>query len=115
MFMSEDDVVLLAHRRMFQTDEPRYFLGQVMSSEGPLLKVGGYTFVRDVTSGAMVKKDERRTKVVSLASSGYIVYQLPQDVDVDRAYVRSCEGDTVLVDGERELMNLSEHTHCGHF
>lgn len=115
MFMNPGDVVLLSHRRIFQNDEPRYFLGRVLESEGPLLKVTGFTFVRDVSNGSIVKKDEVRTKVLSLASPGYIVYQLPQDVDVDHADFRNYEGEAVLMDGERELMNLSEHTHCGHF
>lgn len=115
MILDTNDVVLISHRRMFQHDESRFFLGRIVVCDGALLKVEGFSFVRDLSNGKIIRKDEKRTKILSLASPGYIVYELPKDVNIDRTNISSGEGDAFLVDGSRKLMNLSERTHCGHF
>lgn len=115
MILENGDIVLISHRRMFERDESRFFLGKTIQCEGELVKVDGFTFVRDLSNGDIVKKEEKRTKVLSLSSPSYIVYQLPGDVDVEEAKIQSGEGDAILFDGPRRLMNLSERTHCGHF
>ena len=115
MILNDGDVVLVSNRRMYERDESRFFLGRTIASEGPLLKVEGFTFVRDMSCGLIVKKDELRTKLVSLDSPGFIVYQLPGDIDIEKADIRGGNGDSILFDGSREVMNLSERTHCGHF
>ncbi len=115
MILETGDVVLVSHRRMFERDEVRFFLGQTVACEGPLLKAEGYTFVRDLSNGHIIKKEEKRKKVLSLDSPGHIVYQLPSDIDVDKVDIESGNGDAYMVDGSRKILNLSERTHCGHF
>ena len=56
MVCDVDDVVLLSNRRMFERDEARYFVGRTIACDGPLLKVEGFTFVRDLSSGCIVKR-----------------------------------------------------------
>jgi hypothetical protein len=115
MILNEGDVVLVSHRRMFERDESRYFLGRVKTSEGDLLKVEGFTFVRDLSNGLVIKKEELRTRVLSLVSAGHIVYQLSNDIDINQAQIKGGSGDVVLIDGIHQIMNLSERSHCGHF
>jgi len=115
MILDNNDVVLLSNRRMFQHDEARYFLGRIVASEGELLKVEGFSFVRDQNTGHVVRKTEKRIKVLSLASAGYIVYQLASEIDIDEAEIESRNGDAVLMAGGRPVLDLSEHTHCGAF
>ncbi len=115
MIVDTGDAVLVSHRRMFERDEARFFVGRTIASDGPLLKVEGFTFVRDLSNGRVVKKEEKRIKVLSLASPGHIVYQLPSDINVETTDIASSNGDAILVDGSRQIMNLSERTHCGHF
>lgn len=115
MIFETGDVVLVSHRRMFEKDEPRYFVGRLLTCEGPIIKIEGFTFVRDLSNGHIIKKDEKRIKVLSLDSPGHIVYELPRDVHVYNMDILSGNGDALLVDRSREIMNLSERTHCGHF
>lgn len=114
MILDVGSTILVSHRRMFENDECRYFLGRVLAGEGPLVKLEGFSFVRDVSNGQYVKKHEKRVKVISLASPGHIVYEL-LSADIESAEIRSEEGDVVLVNGAEQIMNLSERTHCGHF
>lgn len=115
MMLETGDTVLVSHRRLFDGDEPRFFVGQTIACEGPLFKAEGYTFVRDLSNGHIVKKEEKRTKILSLSAPGQIVYQLPDEIDMESIDVVSRNADAVLVAGPRQIMNLSEHTHCGRF
>ena len=115
MILENGDIVLVSHRRMFDGDQARYFLGRTIGCEGSLLKVEGFSFVRDLSNGHVIKKPEKRIKLLSLDSPGHIVYQLPDDVHVGTVEFASHNGDAYLVDGARRLLDLSEHTHCGHF
>ena len=115
MILDHGDIVLLSNRRMFQHDEARYFLGRIIACERELLKVEGFSFVRDLGSGHVIRKPEKRVKVLSLASAGYIVYQLDSDIDVDHADIESGNGDAVLIAGNHPILNLSERAQCGHF
>jgi hypothetical protein len=80
MILDHDDVVLLSNPRTFQHDEARYFLVHIVTCEGELIKVERFSFVRDLSTGHVVRTPERRTKVLSLTSAGYIVYQLAGDI-----------------------------------
>ncbi len=115
MLLERGDVVLISHRRMFPHDEARFFVGRTLACENELVKVEGFSFVRDLTSGHIIRKDEKRVKLVSLASPGYIFYQLSGVIDVSNVNVRDEAGEVALVEGSRELMNLAERSHCGHF
>ena len=41
---------LIVHRRLFEKDTPRFFIGEVEAYESGILKVKGFTFVKDVFS-----------------------------------------------------------------
>lgn len=114
MLLEIGDTVLVSHRRMFQHDEARFFVGRTMACDRELFKLEGFSFVRDLSSGQVIRKDEKRIKLLSLASPGYIFYQLTGEIDVERINVRNETGDLFLTDGRRTLMNLSERSHCGH-
>ena len=114
MLLEIGDIVLVSHRRMFQHDEARFFVGRTVASDRELIKLEGFSFVRDLSSGHVIRKDEKRVKLLSLASPGYIFYQLPDVKDVTKVHVKDQAGDVTLMDGTRELMNLSERSHCGH-
>jgi hypothetical protein len=114
MLLDNGDVILVSHRRMFQHDEARFFVGRTVACDRELVKLEGFSFVRDLSSGHVIRKDEMRVKLLSLASPGYIFYQLPDVKDVSKVHVEDQAGDVTLMDGKRALMNLSERSHCGH-
>jgi hypothetical protein len=114
MLLDVGDTVLVSHRRMFQHDESRFFVGKLIGSDHELLKLQGYTFVRDLSSGKIIRKDEMRIKLLSLASPGYIYYQIAGEVDVENLSIDCTAGEETLTDGRRVLMNLAERSHSGH-
>ena len=115
MMLESGDTVLIAHRRLFEGDAARFFIGRTIACEGPLFKAEGYSFTRDLSNGHIIKKEEKRIKVLSLSSPGQIVYQLPGDIELESIDIVSRNADAILVAGSRHIMDLSERSHCGHF
>jgi hypothetical protein len=105
MLLEAGNKLLISHRRLFQHDAPRFFIGEVQAWEEGIAKVSGYSFVRDIPTSRILKKADRRTKLVPVASQAYIVYQLPDDVDLEtvsfdwsRDGLRMMSDQTVLMD-----------------
>lgn len=110
--LEQGEKVLIVHRRMFEKDSPRFFVGEVQAYEQGIVKVKGYTFVKDMFSGSMKKKSDLRTKVMSIVSGTLIVYQLPVIVLLDSVtFNRDQDGGLVLMDGEGFSMDMSEASH----
>ncbi len=108
MLLDVGDNVLVAHRRLFEADETRFFIGRVDAYEAGVVKVSGWSYVHDVVSGSMVGKDEIRTKIISLSSGTLIVYQLPKHLALEGVEFGFAEGRLRLTDGAGFTMNLSE-------
>jgi hypothetical protein len=113
MLLEEGHKILVAHRRLFERDEPRFFLGRVDAYEAGIVKVTGHSYVREVVSGSVVKEGETRTKILSLASGTLIVYVLPEEVSLAAIQFTYEEGQLSVSDGKEFTMNLSEFFHGG--
>ena len=108
MILEPGSIVLLSHRRLFESDHSRYFLGTVDGYEDGVASVTGYTWIRDAYLGHYVRKDDVRTKIVSLSSGTVIVYRLPDSVRVPAARIESQDTSTVLTDYAGFTMDLTE-------
>ena len=62
MMLEPGDLVLVSNRRLFDGDAARFFIGRTMTCEGPLFKAEGYSFMRDLSNGHVIKKEEKRTR-----------------------------------------------------
>ena len=113
MLLAEGDRLLIAHRRLFDKDDSRFFVGKVLAYDSGLVKVEGHSFVRDVISGRVLEKVESRIKVFSLTSGTLIVYQLPASVCLDSFQLVPNEGRLLAKDKTGFSMNLSDHAHSG--
>jgi len=113
MILEPGNKLLAAHRRLFENDEPRFFVGEVVAFDAGFAKVKGYSFVRDVMGGTFIRKDDLRTKLLSIASGAFLMYQLPDDVDIDCVGFESHDAELILTDGKTLKMNMAEQPHRG--
>jgi hypothetical protein len=113
MLLKEGDKILVAHRRLFERDEARFFVGRVEACEVGIVKATGHSYLRDAMRGQLVEKADERTKFFSLSSGTLMVYQLPDSLALDNVKFIAGEGQSWLVDGKDFTMNLAEHTHGG--
>jgi hypothetical protein len=111
MILTLGDKVLVVHRRLFETDKARFFLGTVEEYESGIARVNGFTFVREQLDGRFIRKEDRRTKIISIASGTLLVYQLSRDLDIGDARIEVREAKLVLADDHGFEMNLSEHAY----
>lgn len=108
------DKLLACHRRLFENDEPRYFVGDVISSNDSVLKIRGYSHFRNLSTGHFERKGEVRTKVISVTSGTHLLYELPHDVPVASMKIESMGGKIGLFGDGGFNMDLAEYsTHRG--
>ena len=100
--------VLIAHRRMFKDDSPRFFVGEVLCYDSGVVKLNGFSFSWDYTDGNLVKKNQARIKIVSLSAGTVFAYQLPDETNVDEVRFESKFGTTMLTDGTGLDMDMAE-------
>ncbi|MHC4878440.1 MAG: hypothetical protein ACYTGL_18490 [Planctomycetota bacterium] len=108
------DRLLVVHRRLFERDEARFFLGEVEAFESGVIRINGYSFVRDSFLATVRRKAEPRTKLLSLTSGTLLVYVLPRSIDIGQTELRCDDAEMLLTDGDNFSMNLSEWGYDGH-
>ncbi len=82
MILNTGEYVHIIHRQLFPDDARRHFVGTVESHEGTLVRVKGYLFAMDSRSSQFVRREQLRTRIVSL-SDAVIVNVLPAHVKID--------------------------------
>ena len=74
MVLESGDKLLIAHRRLYEKDEMRFFVGHIDGYEAGIARLTGHSYVRDPIGGTMLEKSDLRTKILSLASGTLLVY-----------------------------------------
>lgn len=105
------DRLLVVHRRLFERDDSRFFLGEVEAGEAGIVRVSGYSFIRDAIAGSVCRKREPRTKLLSIASGTLLVYVLPRNLDLEQTELHWKDAEIQLTDGNNFSMDLSEWSH----
>lgn len=103
------DKLLFSHRRLFENDQARYFVGVVDEFEQDIAVVTGRTFVWDAMHGRFLRKPDKRTKLLSLSSGTLICYRLPEATRIDELRIEDRdEHRLVLTDGDSFGMDMSD-------
>ncbi len=105
--------IFVSHRRLFESDRNRYFVGTVEGYEGGIARVTGYSWARDPYSGAFARKPGLRTKILAIASGTLILYQLPASVDPAAAEIVQRGTDVVFCSPDGFEMDLTEGAATG--
>lgn len=109
MILDRGDKVLIVHRRLFDGDSIRFFVGVVDSYEDGIAKVTGHTWIREPFSAALFKKEGARTKIFSISSGTLIVYQLPIATELSSVRFEDDRFGRIWIgDGKDLRIDLSE-------
>src|SRR2546426_5880866 len=99
MILNTGEYVHIIHRQLFVDDVRRHFVGTVESHEGTLVRVKGYLFAMDPKRNEFVRREQLRTRVISL-DDAVIVNVLPAHVKIDQiTYTHRPNGDIHVKDG----------------
>ena len=109
MIIAVNDKVHIVYRALYENSTRRHFIGEVTACEGALCRLEGYAFVHDAKSGLYSKKTERRTTIVDLAESGYIVNVIDSSVNIDAVTYRYLsEVGLAATDGNQFILDINE-------
>jgi hypothetical protein len=109
MILREGDKLLICHRRLYERDEVRFFSGSVEAYDAGVVKLSGWTYLRDAATGQIIRKPDIRTRLYSLASGTILVYQLPDTTKPDALEFTGDAAHLVVTDNEGLQLNVSEH------
>jgi hypothetical protein len=99
MILNTGEYVHIIHRQLFPADARRHFVGTVESHECTIARVKGYLFAMDSTQSQFVRREQLRTRIISL-NDAVIVNVLPAHVRIDRiTYTHRPNGDILVTDG----------------
>jgi hypothetical protein len=107
MILNNGEYVHIIHRQLFHDDARRHFVGTVESHEGAIVRVKGYLFAMDSTNSQFVRREQLRTRVVSL-NDAVIVNVLPAHVKIDEiTYTHRPNGDIHVTDGTDWYLDIT--------
>jgi hypothetical protein len=107
--LHDGDKVLIFHRRLFEEDHLRFFVGSVNEYAGGFAAVVGYAWIQDVHRGAFTRKADMRTQIIALAAGDLVVYKLPKYVNLDNVTVEyGAAKESFLTDGGNLRMDITD-------
>lgn len=107
--LSPGEKIHVIHRRHFEKDARRHFVGEVESYEHGITRASGYVFVvDDLNKHMFVKRPDRRTKLIPISSGEVIVNVIPETVDLKSVVYELKDRSLVVRDGGDWTMDVKE-------
>ena len=108
MLVDIGEKVHVIERRLFEGDVRRHFCGVVERAGNEVIRVTGYVYVYDPGSTTYIRSDSRRTRLIPLVSSGFVVNVVPFDTDVESIRYVERDGRLVVTDGAGFTLDINE-------
>jgi len=107
--LDKGEKVFVITRRLFEEDRIRLFVGDVQRSSDTAIKVRGYAFVHDEFTNEIVRREDIRTRIISLADAINIILVIPKEVVLENIqYELNDMNERVITDNDSFVMNLNE-------
>jgi hypothetical protein len=107
--LSPGEKIHVMHRRRFEKDVRRHFVGEVEGYEQGVARASGYVFViDDLSKHLFVKRPDRRTKLIPSMSGDVIVNVIPETVDLEQVAYELQDRSLVVTDGSSWSMDVKE-------
>lgn len=107
--LENGDKVFVITRKQFDGDKIRHFVGEVIDSSDMAMKVRGYAFVHDDFTNEYVRRNDIRTRIISLVDAANIIWVIPKEVIVENVHIEiNQRNHRIITDNDSLAMNLSE-------
>lgn len=110
MILQKGEKVHIIHRRNYEKDRHRHFIGVVDEYEQGVARVTGHVYTVDAGKFAFVKREEVRTRIVSVISGDVLLNILPPKVDLSKIVYKQERKAVRVTDGSDWHLDLSEFT-----
>ena len=107
--LEKAEKVFVITRRLFEEDRIRLFDGEVQASSDAAIRVRGHAFVHDDFTNEIVRREDIRTRIISLADAINIIMVIPKEVILENIqYQINNMNERVITDKDAFSMNLNE-------
>ncbi len=108
MFLDPGEKVHVIERRLFEGDVRRHFVGEVRGADVMAMRVEGFVFVHDATSSTWVRGSVRRSRIIPIGSSGFVINVVPRDTHIDDVRYEEVNGRLTVTDGASLHLDINE-------
>lgn len=108
MILRSGEKVHVIHRRYYEKDPHRHFIGIVENYDSGVARVVGHVYTVDTTKFQYVRRPELRTRIISLVSGELLVNVIPANVDLDKIVYKQEKKGVRVTDGANWHLDLSE-------
>ena len=85
MILKPGEKIHVVHRRYFENEARRHFIGVVEEYDAVgLARVAGHVYTVDRSKYTFVRRPEKRIRIISLVSGNALVNVIPDFVDLDK-------------------------------
>lgn len=110
MIIDKNEQIHVMYRALYENSIRRHFLGVVRRVEGALCRAEGYVFIYDKAASTYVRRPGKRTTILDLAESGYIVNVIDDAVNIDEVEYRYVSGSGLTAtDNKGFSLNINEY------
>jgi hypothetical protein len=107
MILEKGEKLHVIHRRHYDKDHHRHFIGVVEAYEGGVARVSGHVYTVDSVKFTFIKREEPRVRIISLISGDLLVNIIPSSVDLSKISYKQEKKAVRVTDGEWYL-DISE-------
>jgi hypothetical protein len=108
MILRSGEKIHVIHRRFYDKDTHRHFIGTVESYESGVARVVGHVYTVDNAKFQYVRRAEVRTRIISLVSGDLLVNVIPPSVDLSKVSYKHEKKSVRVTDGSDWFLDLSE-------
>jgi hypothetical protein len=110
MILQQGEKIHVVHRRHFEKDPHRHFIGVVDAYENGILRATGHVYTVDLAKLVFVRRPELRTRVISVVAGDVFVNVIPQRIDLNKIVYSQERKGVRVTDGSDWRLDLSEYT-----
>ena len=110
MILKTGEKIHVIHRRFFEKEARRHFIGTVEFYESGVARASGYVFGIDRVKFTFERHAELRTRLISIVAGNVLVNVIPDFVNIEAVTYKMVKKNLRVTDGSDWYLDLSEVT-----
>lgn len=108
MILQKGEKIHVVHRRQFEREPHRHFVGVVDFYDHGLARATGYIFTVDSVKFVFYRREELRTRIISLYSGDVLINVIPPSVDLKKIVYKQEKKSVRVTDESGWHMDISD-------
>jgi hypothetical protein len=108
MILQKGEKIHVIHRRYFEKEPHRHFVGVVDAYENGVARVSGHLYAVDFVKFAFFRRPEPRTRLIAVASGDVLVNIIPPGVNLEKVVYMQDKKCVRVTDGDKWHLDISD-------